>query len=79
MKIKQKRKGKTLRATNNKPPAMVMVHLLVTRASGDVERYKLASLPDLRFAIEYRKVLGKVPVPKKLGKLWAIPSKREVA
>lgn len=49
---------------------LVQVHLVVTRQTGDTERYKLAELPDLRYAWKYRQALAKVKVPTTLGAEW---------
>lgn len=54
--------------SNPKPP--VKLHLLITRSTGDVERYQLGEVPDLRYAIDYRLKLAKVRVPKRLGSAW---------
>lgn len=44
----------------------VQIHLLITRQSGDTERYLLAEVQSMLFAIEYRRRLARVPVPKQL-------------
>ena len=61
--------GKSLKRTKVdpiSPPRPVELHLVVTRANGDTERYKLGEVKDLRYAIEYRKRLSAVKLPRRL-------------
>ena len=58
------------KAIKGSPIPPVQLHLLVTRGTGDVERYKLGEVPDLRYAALYRKKVMKVPMPKSL-RGWA--------
>ena len=68
---KVKRKiGKTLRTSTSNPPNInpdqpVQLHLVVTRQTGDTERYKLGEAPDLIYAAAYRRRLAKVKCPKR--------------
>lgn len=64
--------GKSL-LRNVTPPKPVKLHLLVTRASGDTERYELGEVADLRFAVEYRRKLHKVALPRRLPTGWRMP------
>lgn len=68
LKPKQRSVGKGLTST---PPAAptrpVELHLVVTRASGDRETYKLGEVPDLRYAIAYRRRLHRITMPKRIA------------
>lgn len=44
------------------PPAPHTIHLLVTRPSGDIEKWPLAELPNID-VWRYRKMLAKVKIP----------------
>ena len=44
----------------------VQCHLVVTRQSGDTERYLLAEVRSMLHAIEYRRKLAAVVIPKRL-------------
>ena len=44
----------------------VQCHLVVTRQSGDTERYLLAEVRSMLHAIEYRRKLAAVAIPKRL-------------
>lgn len=68
MKLKAKA-GKTLKSSGGKEP-VVQLHLLVTRSSGDTERYKLGELPNMMAAIEYKRKLIAVKVPKRWLRKW---------
>lgn len=45
----------------------VQIHILVTRASGDVEKYKLAEGPDLIWAIAARRRLMACRLPARVA------------
>lgn len=57
----QKGVGNTLKSAQI---PSVQLHLHVTRSTGDVERYKLGEVPDLRYAVVYRRRVARVPMPK---------------
>ena len=46
------------------PDAPIRLHLVVTRETGDTERYPLGTVKDLRDAYAYRRKLGKGSLPK---------------
>lgn len=62
-----RRTGRGLKSDHLSPPKPVELHLVVTRASGDTERYKLGEVPTLHHAIAYRRKLSKVTLPKKVA------------
>lgn len=73
----RRKAGKTLRIPKVSAQPLEL-HLVVTRASGDTERYKLGTAPHMVAAMEYRRRLTAVKLPK----LWMrkiIWAKREVA
>ena len=45
------------------PDAPIRLHLVVTRETGDTERYPLGTVRDLRLAYAYRRKLAKVSMP----------------
>jgi len=61
--------GKGVRTRKDSTPTPVTLHLIVTRASGDREQYLLGEVPNLLMAIECRRRLARVPIPKKLVKV----------
>lgn len=48
----------------------VSIHLTITRKSGDVEKYLLGKVPDLRYAIDFRRKVAAVKIPKHLAPFW---------
>jgi hypothetical protein len=60
-----KKVGRGLKSTSSNPPRPVELHLVVTRASGDTERFKLGEVPNMLFASAYRKKLTRVTLPRK--------------
>ena len=44
----------------------VQIHLVVTRQSGDTERYLMAEVRNMLYAIEYRRKLARVSIPQRL-------------
>lgn len=44
------------------PPTPHTIHLLVTRPSGDIEKWPLAELPNID-VWKYRKMLAKIKIP----------------
>lgn len=55
------------RVVDNSPPRPVELHLVVTRASGDTERFKLGEVRDMRYAAAYRRKVERVAMPKKVA------------
>lgn len=77
-KVSKKRSTSTKVKTNKRGKESgiqedVTIHLVVTRKSGDTERYLLGRVPDLRYAIDFRHKLAKVRMPKHLAPFWMMP------
>lgn len=60
----QKREGLTL----SNPSTPVKLYLLITRASGDVERHPLGEVQNLLAAYDYKRKVQKVALPKRVKK-----------
>lgn len=76
-KITKKAKAKCRRKRTSK---QVALHLVVTRASGDQEKYLLAKVPSGVQAAELHDTLAKVVVPEHLVPFWvAVRGKKKRA
>ena len=64
----KKRVGKAAVTTRKAPNGLPLVkcELVLTRQSGDTERYLLAEVRNMLFAIEYRRKLAAVSIPKRI-------------
>lgn len=66
------KKGRTKRVLKIIDPTLrpILVHLVVTRQSGDTETTLLGKVPNLMTAIEWRRKIVAVPVPKRFMRKW---------